>query len=87
MFPKEVDMGSIEMLHKSHISTVVFTCAVSRPDPTRNFHRETEIPRVCVIKEAQRTTTRRHRGGENAVDTIVDYASHREWGIPRPFRL
>lgn len=49
-------VGSVEIQHKSHILNVLFVCAVSRPDISRDFHGKIGIKRVCLMRETQRTT-------------------------------
>ena len=79
MFPGEEKVGSIKVQHKSHIPKVMFICAVSRPDPSRDFDGKIGIWRVCVIKEAQRSTARHKKGEEYAVDVTIDSEYYQEW--------
>ena len=79
MFPGEEKVGSIKVQHKSHIPKVTFIAAVSRPDESRNFDGKIGIWRVCVLKEAQRTTARRTKGEEYEYDVTIDHVWHQNW--------
>ena len=54
-------------------------CAVSRPDPSRDFDGKIGVWRVFVMKEAQRTTARHQKDEEYAVDFTIDSEYFQEW--------
>lgn len=77
-FPREEKVGSVKLQHKSQIPRVMFICAVSHPDSSRDFDDKTGFGRVCVMKEVQRTAARHEKGEGYAADVIIDSKYFRE---------
>lgn len=65
--------------HDSHIPKVVFICAVSCPNPSRDLDSKIGIRQVWTVKEAQRTTARYEEGEGYAVDATIDSEYYGEW--------
>lgn len=67
------NVGSIMVQHKSRIPKMMFISTVLSSDPSRNSDGKMKIWRICVLKEAQRTTARLIEGEEYECDVTIGH--------------